>query len=204
MYRLMKKTNDCTIQVRATGVIWALFVYAMYLLPIIILLVYVIFITEVLLVILLAAIGAMIILIDLIVSVSRGIKIYKTRFIEIQNDTIKISKMAGKLKKRRKKYALEGELKYQCDKFLITDICKIGYSDEFYGHILDFHQEISHRGKYISFEMVFELVSGERITIDVSAFPKKKMKKVFTTVYEKTKVMPGKKLGEEFMFKIIT
>lgn len=125
-------------------------------------------------------------------------EVYKTRHMEVRNGYIIVGKMVGKLQKGTA--CLEGEMKYQCDKFLMKDICKIGYSIELYGHLLEFHQWGT-TYQFKSYEMVFELTNGNRITFDASWFSKKKMKKLFNIIYKNTRVVPEKKVIKKYRLK---
>ncbi|MDD3403585.1 MAG: hypothetical protein PHQ72_09550 [Hespellia sp.] len=131
----------------------------------------------------------------LIFLIMGGLSMYNTRFIEILDDKILVHEKVGELKKETT--CLSGKMKNKCEEFLIEDIQKIGYSSELYGHPLEFHQgKTSYQIK--NYEMVFELVNGEKITIDISQFSRKSMRKLFLHIYKKIQLLPEKKLRKDF------
>lgn len=199
----MKNKNDCSIKLKSTNILWLLFFLIVIFISILA------FSMNIMLAgqvptgpsqIFFSAICIIIMLTILVFLLIGGINIYKNRYIELQNDYIKIVKRVGKLQKETE--CLKGKVKYKCDEFLITDICKMGYSNELYGHLLEFHQgKASYQIK--NYEMVFVLMNGERITVDISWFSKKKMKKFFTIVYKKTQLIPEKKLRKDLGINVL-
>ncbi|MEF9942547.1 MAG: hypothetical protein RR799_09580 [Lachnospiraceae bacterium] len=126
----------------------------------------------------------------LIFIIKGGLDMYHTRFMEIHKDKIVVNKKVGKLKEDTN--CLEGKMETKIDEFQLSDIKSIGY-----GRQLEFHQgKTSYQIK--GYEIVFVLKNGEKITIDISWFPKKKMKRFFLYIYQKIQLLPVEKLRNDF------
>lgn len=194
----MKKNNNGSIQVRATKIIPVLFIGVVGGLGTLAFSLAAVFQKD-LVVTLIGVIGIIICLAGLIAYFIGYGKIYKIRYIEIENDYVKVSKMVGQFEEGTA--LLQGKMKYQFDKFPIKDICKIGYSEELYGHLLEYHKEPTPNDSIVA-EMVFELINGERVTIILDLFTQEKMREFFRIIYEKTQVIPEKSLREDYRFEV--
>lgn len=122
-----------------------------------------------------------------------SVRQYQSKQVKICGEKITICKSSGKL---RGKSGLDGKTSFHKDTFAATEINRIGYATELYGHNLEYHRRKSMSDPHDS-EVVFELKNGQKITMDLGGFQRKDLQEFFHEISEQSGWIPTGELKRE-------